>query len=123
MDTHPDPLPEQAPPPPPVDGGTHVVQLLRTYPDLRFDRDYPFANGGERSVARGYTKAVEKARRLVYVEDQYLWGHHVGEIFTDGAARAPRPARDRAWCRCTPTSPACSDACRSCSAGAGRCAT
>jgi len=83
MDTHPDPLPEQAPPPPPVDGGTHAVQLLRTYPDLRFDRDYPFANGGERSVARGYTKAVEKARRLIYLEDQFLWGHHVGEIFTD----------------------------------------
>src|SRR4051794_8413759 len=30
MDMSPDPLPEQAPPPPPVDGGTHVVQLLRT---------------------------------------------------------------------------------------------
>ena len=82
MDLTPDPLPEQAPPPPPVEGGTHAVQLLRTYPDLRLNRDYPFANGGERSVARGYTKAVERARRLVYVEDQYLWGHHVGDVFT-----------------------------------------
>ena len=42
---------------PPVEGGTHVVQLLRTYPNLRHGRDYPFARGGERSVARGYTKA------------------------------------------------------------------
>jgi phosphatidylserine/phosphatidylglycerophosphate/cardiolipin synthase-like enzyme len=82
MDLSPDPLPEQAPPPPPVEGGTHVVQLLRTYPDLRLGRDYPFANGGERSVARGYTRALERARRLVYVEDQYLWGHHVGDVFT-----------------------------------------
>jgi phosphatidylserine/phosphatidylglycerophosphate/cardiolipin synthase-like enzyme len=82
MDLSPDPLPEQAPPPPPVEGGTHVVQLLRTYPDLRLNRDYPFARGGERSVARGYSKAVERARSLVYVEDQYLWGHHVGNVFT-----------------------------------------
>lgn len=29
LDVHPDPLPEQAPPPPPA--GTHTVQLLRTY--------------------------------------------------------------------------------------------
>ena len=88
-DLTPDPLPEQAPAPPPVAGGTHVVQLLRTYPDLRLNRDYGFANGGERSVARGYTKALERARRLVYVEDQYLWGHHVGSVFTEALRNQP----------------------------------
>src|SRR3954469_19601820 len=82
IDLTPDPLPPQAPPPPPVEGGTHVVQLLRTYPNLRHGRDYPFARGGERSVARGYSKALLRARRLVYVEDQYLWGEHVGKVFT-----------------------------------------
>ena len=56
-------LPEQWPPPPPA--GTHVVQLLRTYPDLRLGRDYPFAQGGERSVAKGYRKAVLRAERMV----------------------------------------------------------
>ncbi len=89
MDLDPDPLPEQAPPPPPVDGGTHVVQLLRTYPDLRADRDYPFARGGERSVARGYSKALGRARRLVYVEDQYLWGHHVANVFARALQENP----------------------------------
>ena len=89
LDMDPDPMPEQAPPPPPVDGGTHVVQLLRTYPNLRHGRDYPFARGGERSVARGYTKAVSKARRLIYVEDQYLWGHHVGDVFTQALRDNP----------------------------------
>ncbi|MBC7633382.1 MAG: phospholipase [Flavobacterium sp.] len=83
MDRSPDPLPEQAPPPPEVSGGTHAVQLLRTYPDLRANRDYEFAPGGERSVARGYSKALGKARRLVYIEDQYLWGTHVGDVFTE----------------------------------------
>ncbi len=83
MDMTPDPLPEQAPPPPSPEGATQVVQLLRTYPNLRRGRDYPFARGGERSVARGYTKAVSKARKLIYVEDQYLWGQHVGGVFTE----------------------------------------
>ena len=61
----------------PVPGGTHVVQLLRTYPNLRHGRDYPFARGGERSVARGYSKALARAERLVYIEDQYLWSPEV----------------------------------------------
>jgi phosphatidylserine/phosphatidylglycerophosphate/cardiolipin synthase-like enzyme len=88
-DRRPDPLPAQAPAPPPVDGGTHVVQLLRTYPDLLFGRDYGFANGGERSVARGYTKALRGARRFVYLEDQYVWGHHVGDVFTEALRTHP----------------------------------
>ncbi|MBL0748053.1 phospholipase D family protein [Nocardioides baculatus] len=79
LDTDPDPLPEQAPPPP--SAGPHRVQLLRTYPNLRHGRDYPFARGGERSVALGYTKAIGQARRLVYVEDQYFWGDDVAEPF------------------------------------------
>ena len=87
LDVSPDPLPDQTPPPP--EAGTHVVQLLRTYPDLRLGRDYPFADGGERSVARGYTKALGRARRLVYVEDQYLWGRHVGELFVEALRRHP----------------------------------
>jgi phosphatidylserine/phosphatidylglycerophosphate/cardiolipin synthase-like enzyme len=79
LDASPDPLPEQWPAPP--EAGHHVVQLLRTYPNLRHGRDYPFARGGERSVARGYSKAVARAERVVYVEDQYFWGHDVAEVF------------------------------------------
>jgi phosphatidylserine/phosphatidylglycerophosphate/cardiolipin synthase-like enzyme len=51
--------------------GPHAVQVLRTYPALR--RGYPFAPDGERSIARAYIKAFGNARRLVYLEDQYLW--------------------------------------------------
>lgn len=85
----PTPLPRQLPPPPAVPGGTHVVQLLRTYPQLTARRDYPFAPGGERSVARGYTKVVRQARQLIYVEDQFLWGRHVGEMFGQALERNP----------------------------------
>ena len=89
LDMTPDPLPEQQPPPPSPEGATQTVQLLRTYPNLRQGRDYPFARGGERSVARGYTKALSRARHLVYIEDQYLWGQQVGDAFTEALERHP----------------------------------
>jgi len=90
LDTSPDPLPDQAPPPAPIPGGTHAVQLLRTYPNLRHGRDYPFARGGERSVARGYSKALARTDELVYVEDQYLWSVEVAAAFADSLRRSPR---------------------------------
>jgi phosphatidylserine/phosphatidylglycerophosphate/cardiolipin synthase-like enzyme len=76
-DLKPGRLPEQ-PPDPPV-CGPHAVQVLRTYPDAHFE--YDFAPRGERSIARGYTKAVGRARRLIYLEDQYLWSRKVADLF------------------------------------------
>ena len=55
------------------------MQLLRTYP--RRVGGYEFAPRGERSVARGYTKAVNLARHLIYIEDQYLWSPVVAAMF------------------------------------------
>lgn len=89
-DQTPDPLPRQAPPPPPVpsgDGGTHHVQILRTYPRLR--HGYDFAPQGEYSVARGYAKALTRARRIIYVEDQYLWSAPIAQTFVDALRREP----------------------------------
>ncbi|MGW0159748.1 phospholipase D family protein [Mycobacterium sp. NPDC003323] len=70
-------LPDQPPDPPPC--GPHAVQVLRTYPDGYFE--YDFAPTGERSIARGYSKAVRRARRLIYLEDQYLWSKRVAQLF------------------------------------------
>lgn len=87
LDSTPSRLPEQLPPPPPA--GDHVVQLLRTYPDLRFGHDYPFARGGERSVARGYSKAVRQAARLIYIEDQYFWGDDIARVLSGPLQQHP----------------------------------
>jgi phosphatidylserine/phosphatidylglycerophosphate/cardiolipin synthase-like enzyme len=87
-DTSPGGLSAQLPPPP--EAGSHPVQLLRTYPNLRHGRDYPFARGGERSVARGYSKAIARAERVVYVEDQYFWGTGVAEPFEQALTANPR---------------------------------
>jgi phosphatidylserine/phosphatidylglycerophosphate/cardiolipin synthase-like enzyme len=70
------PLPAEPGEPP--QAGPHAVQVLRTYPDGR--RVYDFAPHGERTIARGYTKALRRARRLVYLEDQYLWSRQVAEL-------------------------------------------
>jgi phosphatidylserine/phosphatidylglycerophosphate/cardiolipin synthase-like enzyme len=61
--------------------------VLRTYP--RRLGGYPFASRGERSVARGYAKALRRARRLVYVEDQYFWSPLVAKVFADALRREP----------------------------------
>jgi phosphatidylserine/phosphatidylglycerophosphate/cardiolipin synthase-like enzyme len=73
--------------PPPAETGPHAVQLLRTYP--RRLGGYPFARRGERSIARGYGKALKRARRLVYVEDQYLWSEEVAATFAEALTDQP----------------------------------
>ena len=61
--------------------------MLRTYPVAR--PPYPFAPQGERTVARGYTKAIRRARRLIYIEDQYLWSTEVANLFADALRANP----------------------------------
>jgi len=85
-DRHADPLPAQLPSPAPA--GPHAVQVLRTY--AKRVGGYPFAPDGERSVAHGYTKALRRARRLVYVEDQYLWSREVAGTFAEALRAQPR---------------------------------
>jgi phosphatidylserine/phosphatidylglycerophosphate/cardiolipin synthase-like enzyme len=58
--------------------GHHAVQVLRTYPARL--RRYPFAPHGERSIAHAYRSAFARARRLVYLEDQYFWSRQVSDI-------------------------------------------
>jgi phosphatidylserine/phosphatidylglycerophosphate/cardiolipin synthase-like enzyme len=83
-DTQPGRLPPR--PPVPAPRGRLTVQLLRTYPP----HGYPFAPEGERSVARGYQKALRQARHLIYLEDQYLWSHDIAESFADALRDQPQ---------------------------------
>jgi phosphatidylserine/phosphatidylglycerophosphate/cardiolipin synthase-like enzyme len=61
--------------------------VLRTYPARR--RPYPFAPEGERSIARAYLKAFRRARRLIYIEDQYLWSLDATRVLREALADAP----------------------------------
>jgi phosphatidylserine/phosphatidylglycerophosphate/cardiolipin synthase-like enzyme len=84
-DQHADGLPPQPPDPP--ECGSLAVQVLRTYPAMR--PRYSFAPDGERTIARAYTKAIRKARHLIYLEDQYLWSTEVARLFAEALRNTP----------------------------------
>jgi phosphatidylserine/phosphatidylglycerophosphate/cardiolipin synthase-like enzyme len=86
MPRHPKELPEQFDDP--KEAGPHAVQVLRTYGRKR--PHYPFAPGGERSVALAYSKAFALAESLIYVEDQYLWSEAVTGMIAAALRRSPR---------------------------------
>jgi phosphatidylserine/phosphatidylglycerophosphate/cardiolipin synthase-like enzyme len=67
--------------------GTHAVQVLRTY--ARRHGGYPFAPDGERSVARGFRKAIQRARRLIYIEDQFVWSREIAKVFAAALQASP----------------------------------
>ncbi|MDG4767974.1 phospholipase [Solwaraspora sp. WMMD406] len=79
------PPPSATAPPPPC--GPHRVQVLRTYPAT--PHPYPFAPDGERTIARGYAKAIRRGRRLIYLEDQYMWSAQVAQLFADALRDSP----------------------------------
>ncbi|WP_154402672.1 phospholipase D family protein [Nocardioides speluncae] len=85
MPRHPERLPERWEPPP--DAGPHQVQILRTYPAKR--PAYPFAPQGERSIARAYSRAFARARRMIYIEDQYFWSDVVSTTLAEALRREP----------------------------------
>ena len=85
MPRHPEQLPERWEPPP--EAGPHLVQILRTYPAKR--PAYPFAPAGERSIAKAYSRAFARARRLIYIEDQYFWSDTVATTLADALRREP----------------------------------
>lgn len=78
-------LPPMAPDPQPC--GPHAVQVLRTY--ARRHGGYPFAPHGERSVARGFQKAIGRARRLIYIEDQFVWSTEVAKVIAAALVATP----------------------------------
>jgi phosphatidylserine/phosphatidylglycerophosphate/cardiolipin synthase-like enzyme len=82
-------LPSEANPAPSraEQSGSHVIQVLRTYPAKR--PAYPFAEHGERSVARAYEKAFGRARRLIYIEDQYLWSSDIARALAHALTSHP----------------------------------
>lgn len=76
------PLPED-----PAAAGPHALQVLRTYPAKR--PPFPFAPRGERSVAHAYEKAFKRARRLIYLEDQYFWSTDMAQLLARTLRAAP----------------------------------
>lgn len=69
----------------PAPAGGHTVQVLRTIPE----RIYDFAPRGEFRILEAYTRALRAARRLVYLESQFLWSPWVVEILAQKLRQPP----------------------------------
>jgi phosphatidylserine/phosphatidylglycerophosphate/cardiolipin synthase-like enzyme len=52
--------------------GTHSLQILRTYA-LAPKRGYSWSQQGEFTIWAAYLNAIRKARRYIYLEDQYFY--------------------------------------------------
>jgi len=76
-----------APPraPKPLRGGGDA-QVLRTIPK----GDYPFARQGVFGIAYAYRRAIARAERFIYLENQYLWSPEVTDALCDALRRGVR---------------------------------
>jgi len=64
------------------------AQIVRTIPP----RTYPFAPRGEFGIHHVYLQALRDARRLIYLENQYLWSPRVMDVLLALLAKPPDPA-------------------------------
>ena len=69
----------------PGPAGESRVQLLRTIPNSTYD----FAPKGEFTLLDGYLRALRSARRLVYLENQFLWSPEIAEVLLDKLRNPP----------------------------------
>jgi phosphatidylserine/phosphatidylglycerophosphate/cardiolipin synthase-like enzyme len=70
---------------PPGDAGERTVQVVRTVPE----RVYDFLPDGDFRILEAYTRALRSARRLVYIESQFLWSSQLVDILADKLGDPP----------------------------------
>jgi phosphatidylserine/phosphatidylglycerophosphate/cardiolipin synthase-like enzyme len=73
------------PPTAPAHAGEHRVQVVRTIPEKR----YRFAPHGDFRILEAYTRALRSARRLVYLESQFLWSAELVAILAEKLRNPP----------------------------------
>lgn len=73
-----------------ADGWQTPCQIVRTIPP----RTYRFARRGEFGIAAAYRDAIHRARRFIYLENQYLWSEEIVTELIDALERnRDRPFR------------------------------
>jgi len=60
-----------------------AVQIVRTIPE----KIYPFAPQGEYGIFHAYIHAIRQARRLIYLENQYLWSEEIMDALIEAINR------------------------------------
>jgi phosphatidylserine/phosphatidylglycerophosphate/cardiolipin synthase-like enzyme len=70
---------------PPSPAGTSTVQFVRTVPE----RIYRPCRNGSFGVLESYMRTLRAARRLVYIESQYLWSPEIVDVLAEKLRRPP----------------------------------
>jgi phosphatidylserine/phosphatidylglycerophosphate/cardiolipin synthase-like enzyme len=76
---------EQIEQPPPAPAGDIELQVVRTVPDKVYD----FLPQGDFRIVEAYTRALRSARKLVYLESQFLWSPQVVDILASKLRESP----------------------------------
>jgi phosphatidylserine/phosphatidylglycerophosphate/cardiolipin synthase-like enzyme len=71
--------------PPPAPAGGVELQVVRTVPDKVYD----FLPQGDFRIVEAYTRALRSARKLVYLESQFLWSPQVVDILASKLRESP----------------------------------
>jgi phosphatidylserine/phosphatidylglycerophosphate/cardiolipin synthase-like enzyme len=69
----------------PAPAGASRVQMIRTVPE----RTYAALPGGDFGVLESYVGALRGARRLIYLENQFLWSTEIVAILSEKLLRPP----------------------------------
>jgi phosphatidylserine/phosphatidylglycerophosphate/cardiolipin synthase-like enzyme len=70
---------------PPAPTGEHTVQLVRTIPEGM----YSAMPKGDFSVLESYVRAIRGARRIIYLENQFLWSPEITDLLADKLQNPP----------------------------------
>jgi phosphatidylserine/phosphatidylglycerophosphate/cardiolipin synthase-like enzyme len=65
--------------------GGRTVQVVRTVPE----RVYSAVPDGDFTVLESYLRALRSARKLIYLENQFLWSPEIAAVLQDKLARPP----------------------------------
>lgn len=69
----------------PAPAGSSRVQVVRTVPE----KTYPDLPKGDFSILEAYMGAVRRAKRLIYLENQFLWSAEVVALLREKLLRPP----------------------------------
>lgn len=65
--------------------GDLEAQIVRTVPEKVYD----FLPLGDFSITEAYMKGFRSAERLIYIENQFLWSHHIVQLLADKLRNPP----------------------------------
>jgi phosphatidylserine/phosphatidylglycerophosphate/cardiolipin synthase-like enzyme len=71
----------------PAAAGDVELQIVRTLPE----RMYSWEEHGQFGILESYVRALQAARRFIYIESQYLWSPEIAAVLVQKLANPPDP--------------------------------